>query len=725
MDVTILKEIGEWAAVGFYEGEHLPFPRKYGLAYKRAYEHMDVRINVDTAIVPCEPFYQGINWAEDWAWTSASCILNHHHSHGLTIRSELINRKKADFPQYADFIDAFHEDLSKKISIRTQYIHSNPDIVTIVRKGFQFIKDELEQELKAAQEPDEVNFLIALKDYCDGIDAYFQTVKIRLTEKLLTLTGEQRATFELLLSEFAQCFYKPATSFIQGLLAVNFTWMLDGCDSIGRLDYVLGGLFEADIDSGKLELDFARKMLDDFFALFQKFNGWNIQIGGVGPDGKDCCNLLTKELLLTCGRTNLARPNVAFRINAQTNPEYYNLALEMLVLGGGRPALYNDDLYIKLLMENFKEMPYEDAAMYGFGGCTETMIPGMSCVDSLTGSINLAYALSLAMFNGFDILKQEQVGPKTGAFENFDAFETFYNAVKQQISFMTEQYVTYLNEEIEKRLTSGDPKIPRSLFTRDCVKSRRSFEAGGARYNWVVTSYDGSSVLIDSLIAIKEAVFEKGLLSQRTLVESLRNDFKGYEAEQILLTEQLKFGNDIVSVDLLGADILEYAWNLLLQCSSPRGGKHVPSIILYKTYAFTGKGVCASANGRHESTYLNDSVGACQGVDVNGPTALINSVLRLPNHLAFGTPVLNMRIHKNMLSTQNGLQKYRALIDNFFLRGGLQIQVSVLDHEQLLAAQENPEEHRDIIVRIGGFSEYFVNLTKELQDSVIKRSEHL
>ncbi|MEI6132284.1 MAG: pyruvate formate lyase family protein [Bacillota bacterium] len=718
MNLEKLKAIGEWAAYGFYEGENLPHPRKYGLAYRRLYENMDVHIDDDILLAPCEPYYKCLNRIDDGVWTAVNSILNHDHGNGLSVRYEVVSKKKTEFPEYADFIDDLCVDLATKTKWRSQYIHSNPDIYSIVNEGFQPIKDAVEKE-------GEDQLFLTLKDYIAGIDVYFERVKERLAEKIVTTHGERKSQLQCIHDEFSNCFYTPATSFIQGLLAINFIWMLDGCDSIGRIDYALGHLFESDIISGKLEINFARKLLDDFYFLFEKMHGWNLQLGGYKPDGEDCCNLLTKECLLASARYKRPKPNLAFRINKKTKKEYIDLAMETLAIGSGIPALYNDDLYIQLLMENFKEMPYEDAVMYGFGGCTETMITGMSCVDSLAGSINLAYILGLAMFDGFDILKNEQTGLHTGKFEDFETFEDFYSALKKQIDSRTEGYVNWVNKEIEFRLTNGDPKIARTLFTKDCIKNRKSFEGGGARYNWAVTSYDGSSVLIDSLYAIKKAVFDNNLISKKTLVEALKCDFVGYETEREILKSQSTFGNDIESVDLLGADILEHSWLQLLNYKTPRGGKHVPSIILFTTYENSGAPVCATANGRSSGTYLNDSVGACQGVDVNGPTALINSVLRLPNKLAFGTPVFNMRIQKSLLSQKNGQDKYWSLIENFFIRGGLQIQVSVLDKEELLAAQAEPDKHKDIIVRMGGYSEYFLNLSKGLQDSVIKRSEQI
>lgn len=722
MDLGFLKEIDEWGAVGFYEAEGLPHPRRYGMAVRRLYEHMRVRVRTDCYLTPCEVVYCGMD-AEDGRHHNLAFILNPFHSTGMEVSRRIAEKKKKQFPQYADMIDESVADMSNYFG-RRLYTHSNPDAARILSEGFDAVKRELDASLDAAVAEGDAegeNLLLALKDAAAGIDAYFG----RTAEALNAAASEYGGDWVTIADEFAHCFYRPARSFVGGLLALNFLWKLDGCDSIGSPDRLLGDLFERDLASGRLTLEFARTLLDQLFRNFERMNAWNMQLGGRRADGKDGCNRLTEELLLCQARNRLIRPNLALRINRDTPERVVELAMESIATGNGKPALYNDDLYIELLMKNFPSLTYADAVCYGFGGCTETMICGLSAVDSLAGNINLAKALELALFDGFDLVTGEQRGPHTGRFEDFSGYDAFVEAVKTQIRFLTDGFVDFACRECERYKTWGDPKIMRSLFTRDCISNRRSFEAGGARYNWSVVSYDGTTVLIDSLTAIRTLVFEQKRVAAADLVFALRRDFKGDDDLLGALKRAGKFGNDVPADDEEGARILRFAWEELSARRTPRGnGRFVPSIIEFETYDGAGLHVAATPDGRNALAPLNDSVGAMAGCDANGPTALINSVLRLPLELAFGTPVLNLRFHGALFDTAENRKKIFALIGSYFDRGGLQIQISVLDRDKLLDAQRDPDKYRDLIVRIGGYSAYFVKLTKALQDTVIARTEH-
>jgi len=266
--------------------------------------------------------------------------------------------------------------------------------------------------------------------------------------------------------------------------------------------------------------------------------------------------------------------------------------------------------------------------------------------------------------------------------------------------------------------------MARTFFTRDCIRNRKSFEAGGARYNWAVVSYHGIANLIDSLAAIRHYVFETGEIGKEELLGALRTNFEGGEALRKKLLAAPKFGNDDPAVDALGRDVLRCAWESLYAHETPRGGRYLASCILFTTYLAAGRTVGATPDGRHAFDALTDSVGAAQGRDENGPTALLKSVAKLPLDLAVGTPVLNIRFQKEFLDDPEGLRGAASLVRSFFEQGGLQIQVSVLDRDELLRAQEKPEEHKDLIVRIGGYSATFVELPHEMQNSVIARTEH-
>ncbi|MBM4087339.1 MAG: hypothetical protein FJ272_21315 [Planctomycetes bacterium] len=352
------------------------------------------------------------------------------------------------------------------------------------------------------------------------------------------------------------------------------------------------------------------------------------------------------------------------------------------------------------------------------------MIGGLSNVGSLEGSLNLAKALELALHDGVEPTTGEPAGPRTGRFEDFPDFDAFLAAVKAQIRHMTEAFASRANAALRRRFCEGDPKLYRTFFTRDCVQRHKSFEAGGARYNWSVVSYQGIANAIDSLAAVKERVFGRREIGQGELLVALKADFVGFEDVLGKLKAAPKFGNDDPRVDDLGRDIVEFAWRELWSHRQARGGRFLPSVILFATYGAAGKTVGATPDGRRAGAALCDSIGAVAGRDRKGPTALLNSVLKLPLALAVGTPVLNLRFLRQIIASKPGCQALAALIRSFFARGGMQAQVSVISREDMLAAQKRPEDYQDLIVRIGGYSEYFVRLDRTLQETVLARTEY-
>lgn len=735
MDATCLAklaELEEWLALGFYEAElsGLPWPVNYAKALRKLYENMSIPVPEDKTVFPWAPAPSSRSLAGDTLWHANSMILNFNHHCGLYVEQGMVEWKKSRRPDLASFIDEFAADLRLKTRHFGGYTHSNPDIRRVVDEGFLAMEAELDQELAAvmaqgaAAAAGELSFLQALKEYCAGVKTLHARTLGAIRAAAAKAGGVRQARLECVANAFAHCFLWKSESFLEGLLAVNMTWMLDACDSIGLFDQTLAPLFEKDVAAGRLDVHFARELLDEEWRSFEEYNGWNLQIGGRRSDGADGCTSFTRECLRACGRNRFRRPNVAFRITGDTPDSYLIDALQALALGSGRPPLYNDDLYLKTLLAMDLGLNERDVRDMGFGGCTETMIAGMSNVGSLEGTINMAKALELALNDGVNPVSKKQEGPHSGRFEDCGSFAEFLAAFKSQVHTMTEDYAARANAQLTKRFTAGDPKLYRSFFTRDCVKKHRSFEAGGARYNWAVTSYQGLTNAIDSLAAIKRLVFDERRVTAAELLAALSSDFAGQENLRLALLAAPKFGNDLPDVDVIGRDIAEHAWQELYSHATPRGGRHVASCILFTTYLGAGQHVGATPDGRRAFTALNDSIGAVAGRDRRGPTALLKSVTALPLAMAVGTPVLNVRFRKELFKSEDGLDKLVRLIRAYFQQGGLQIQISVLDSKALREAQTDPEKHRDLIVRIGGYSEYFNNLCRDMQDTVIARTEH-
>lgn len=716
--------------MGFYEAIGQPWPASYGRAYRRLYENMEIRVPEGRWLIPMESLPNAKTWRSDGVWTATSLILDHDHHCGMRLNEIVAEEKKQAFPQHAAFIDELVADIERRLISFGGYTHSNPDMRRVVDEGFESMEAELADAIARTRaegpdaEPETLELLLAVEDFAIGVRAFYERTLEAVGAAAEAASGQRREELVAIGEALGQCFMQPSKTFCQGLLAVNLAWMIDGCDSIGRPDQVLGSLYEADLAAGRLEKAHADRLLDEVFENFEIFNGWNLQIGGWTPEGEDGTNALTLALIAACGRNHFRRPNVAFRITSRTPESALLEALRVLREGSGRPALYNDDLYVQTLRDMDMGLSDADACEIGFGGCTETMIAGLSNVGSLEGEINLAKALELALSDGYDPHAHEQRGPHTGRFEEMESFDEFLTAVKGQVQFLTASFAASNCEQLRKRFTQGDPKLARTLFTRDCIARRKSFEAGGARYNWCVVSYQGIANLIDSLAAIRKCIYQDGAISRADLLTALAADFAGCDGIRHALLAAPKFGNDDDRVDLLGREIIDYAWRELYSYEPPRGGRYIASCILFVTYEYAGAYVGATPDGRRAGEPLADSVGAFQGNDTHGPTALLNSVTKLPLHLAVGTPVLNIRLQRAIMERDEDLEKVASLVRTYFAKGGMQIQVSVLNRAELLAARAEPDKHRDLIVRVGGYSEYFCNLTPELQDTVIARTDH-
>ncbi len=721
-----------------YEGLDLPWPRAYGRAMRRMYENMLIRVPVDGLLMPCEP-HELLRAAcpARGQWHVLGGICDFEYFGGLRANGEAAEIKKARHPEQAEFIDALLADLRGRFSFFGDSTHNCPDTPRILAEGFDAVERELADELAAVYaDPDadeaERALLDALWDYAQGVRAFHRRAVEEIADAAAAAAEPRRAELLRLRDAFRDGFGQPATSFYQGFLVVHFMWMLDGCDNVGRLDQMLGALYDRDLASGAIDVAFARRLLDEHFVAIEQMNGYNLQVGGYTPAGEDGYNALSAEVLLACERNRLARPNVAFRITRHTPDEALRLALRALANGTGRPALYNDDLYMETLLGLPLGLSPEDARDLGFGGCTESMIPGRSSIGCSCYhsrhypgiDINLAKILEYTLNDGYDPVERRQVGPHTGRLTDFASFDDLLSALRRQITAYVTVFFTDLSDDYRRRYHEGDPKLYRTLFTRDCVKRRRGFEAGGARYNWSITNVIGIANLADSLAALREAVFERGDVEATTLATALADNFAGHEPLRQRLLAAPKFGNDDPAVDELGRELLDFVCGEMLSQPHPRGGRYLPGCIMFNHWAGDGAFVGALPDGRLAGAVLADSAGPVQGRDTHGPTAMLRSVTKLPLARLAGTPVVNIRLQPEMLSTEAGLDTAVQLVRAYFALGGMQLQVNVVDTDTLRAAQGEPEAHRDLVVRVGGYSDYFTSLSAALQEAIIARTAH-
>ncbi|HOJ40474.1 MAG TPA: pyruvate formate lyase family protein, partial [bacterium] len=500
--------------------------------------------------------------------------------------------------------------------------------------------------------------------------------------------------------------WRPARSFRQALLATNFIFYLDGCDSLGRFDVELGPYCEQDLKAGLITEKEAVAWVAALWKNFDANSGWNVALGGTLPDQRAAYNRLTMVCLKAIRK--MRRPNLALRVRKDMPEKYFNQALAAIASGCGQPAFYHEEAYLQALQENHLNINFKDLSHYAFGGCTETMMHGMSNVGSLDGGLNLPGIMSKTL--------QRCLPGAT-------SFKEILEALKQDISQNVSHLTTQVNHDQEQK-AKYRPQPIRTLLVRDCLTAGREFNQGGARYNWSVINVGGLANVADSLAALKKLIFEEKVISPARFHQALTDNFQGWAQLLKEIKRCPRYGNDEDQADSLACEIASHVFRELTRYACWRGGRFLPGCLMFVTYVGAGENVPATPDGRLKDQPIADSIGPYFGREKKGPTAMLKSVAKLNQKMAAGTLVLNIRLAASFFSTATGRQAVKNLIRTYFSLGGMQVQVTVVDQAILKEAMKNPEKYQDLIVRVGGYSEYFTRLDRALQETIAARTEY-
>ncbi len=700
-DCTVLSRMDEFFAAGLCELPGAAPQLRYARAHRRWFENCRLPEYNGGLLYPCGSHGSG-----------NQATLTPHYSFTLSWNSEIFDRKLAgaaqpqrqalqDLRALYDWEERRLKGIATPHSIGgAGYTHAIVNYGRVIDAGLDSHAERIAAGLADEGNHARADFYRAMADLLEGIRAWHG----RLIEALRQ-SGNRSENARRLLTALEQVPFRPARSFHEAMVAYNLVYYIDGCDNPGRMDQVLWPRYENDAGC---DHDSALALMREFFNNVSANGGWSMAIGGTRADGGAAYQELT-EICLEASH-NKYRPSIELRVREDMPDRVWDLAMEALCTGCGQPAFYNEAGYLNALRSAGLKISDEDIVKWNGGGCTETMLHGCSNVGSLDAGFNLPLILE-------QMLRRVLAEP---AIEFDGILEAFKEDAKAAIVEVTSQLNGYFAARAANR-----PQPVRSLLMDDCLDRGRDFNDGGARYNWSVVNVAGIANVADSLEAIREAVFKRKLVTPSRLLQVLRENFKGNEPLRQSLLGCAKFGNDIDSVDSIAAEIEAFVNGEILSRKCRRGGKFLPSHIMFETFADAGKQVGATPDGRMSGEPLSDSAGPVQGRDRTGPTAMLNSVVRLPLRLAPGTPVLNMRFSKASLAKPEGRRRLRALVETYFRMGGLQIQISALDRGELLDAMKHPESHQDLIVRIGGYSTYFNWLSDDLKHEVIKRTEYL
>lgn len=700
-DPLILRQLGEFLAAGLCELPDATPTVRYARAYRRWFEHCRISEYRDGCLYPC-----GARGAGEGA------ILTADYSFTLAWNSANFDKKsvRATPEQERTLQDlrALFELEERKVDRMTSphtvggngYTHAIVNYGRVLDEGLDAYGERIDLGLSNANDQDRIDFYTAMTDLIEGIRAWHGRLIKTLGQCDRPCENNRR-----LLNALEQVPFRPARNFYEAMVAYNAVFYIDGCDNPGRMDQVLWPYYDGD---PRIDHDSALSLMREFFDNVCANGGWSMAIGGTHADGAPAYQELT-EICIEASHHKY-RPSIQLRVREDMPDRVWDLAMEALCTGCGQPAFYNERGYLSALRAADLDISDKDIVHWNGGGCTETMLHGCSNVGSLDAGFNLPLILETTLDR---LLASDDTG-----------FDHVLKAFREDVKAAVTDVASQLNDHFAARARYR-PQPVRTLLMDDCIDRGKDFNAGGARYNWSVVNVAGIANVADSLEAIREVVFERTAITPSRLLCALRENFEGNEPLRQMLLHCAKFGNDIDSVDSLAALIAQFVYTEILSHECRRGGRFLPSHIMFETFAQAGQQVGASPDGRRAGEPLSDSAGPVQGRDTRGPTAMLNSVSRLPLHFAVGTPVLNIRFSRAALAKPEGRRHVRALVETYFRMGGLQIQLSVFDREELMDALEHPDKHQNLIVRIGGYSTYFTLLSDDLKHEVIKRTEYL
>ena len=505
----------------------------------------------------------------------------------------------------------------------------------------------------------------------------------------------------------------------------------------GRLDQHLWPFYQKGLADGTLTKDSARELLEAFWV---KFNNQPappkvgvtaeesgtytdfalINVGGLKEDGTDGVNELSFLILDVIEEMRILQPSSMVQISAKGPDSFLLRALRIVKTGFGQPSIFNTDAIVQELVRQGKSV--EDARNGGASGCVESGAFGKEAYI-LTGYFNLPKVFEITLNNGRDPRTGKRIGLETGDPKTFKTFDELFEAFRKQIRHFVDIKVRGSNV-IERLYGTYLPASFLSILVDDCVKKGKDYHAGGARYNTNYIQGVGMGTITDILSAIKHNVYDHGHFTMGELLAALGANFKGHESlRQRVLNKTPKFGNDDDYADNLMRQVFEAYFEAVDGRPTPRGGKYRINLLPTTVHVYFGKVTGATADGRLAEDAVSEGVSPVQGADRKGPTAVVKSLGKM-DHVRTGGTLLNQKFTPQLLAGDTGLAGIKDLVRSYFRLMGHHIQFNVVTADTLREAQKFPEKHRDLIVRVAGFSDYFVDCSTELQNEIIRRTEH-
>ena len=621
----------------------------------------------------------------------------------------------------------------------------------IFKKGFLDLKDEIGERLARLDyfnDPlaeDKKQELVGMGIAADAIILFAERHAERLEEMS---KGEGDAKRKQELETMAGvCRWVPAhgpRTFWEALQGYWFVHVgviteLNPWDAFnpGRLDQHLWPFYEAEIKAGTLNEEDARELLQAFWVKFHnhpappkvgvtaKESGTYtdfalINLGGVKADGSDGVNELTYLILDVIEEMRILQPSSMVQVSKKNPDRFIHRAMRIIKTGFGQPSIFNTEAIVQELVRQGKSL--EDARCGGASGCVEAGAFGKEAYI-LTGYFNIPKVLEIALHNGVDPRTGRRIGIETGEVSGFASFEEFWGAFERQMRYFIDTKVRG-NNVIDRLFAKYMPAPFLSLVIDDCIEKGMDYHAGGARYNTSYIQGVGLGSVTDALAAVWWNVFETKWVTMGKLVEAMDRNFQGDgELRRRLWEGTPKYGNDDDRADGIMRRVFDAYFKAIDGRPNARGGRHRINLLPTTVHVYFGSMTGALPDGRLAGVALSEGISPVQGQDRNGPTAVLKSAAKM-DHIKTGGTLLNQKFTPELLADEEGIRKVSQLVRTYFRLDGHHIQLNVVSVETLRKAQARPEEYRDLIVRVAGYSDYFVNLNAELQNEIIQRTEH-
>jgi pyruvate formate-lyase/glycerol dehydratase family glycyl radical enzyme len=596
---------------------------------------------------------------------------------------------------------------------------------------------------------------LAMIDALEGFSAYIRRFAALASDEASRAPSKSRAAELAAIAKTCGAIAEGAPgSFREALQLAYFVQLVLQIESnghslsFGRMDQFLGPFYDRDLDSGRISREEAAEFFEATWLkllAIKKIRSWshtrysaggplyqNVTIGGVDRDGKDAANRLSFLILETVGELRLTQPNLSVRYHSGMTSEFLDACARVIDRGFGMPAFNNDEVVVPGMLE--RGVSLEDARDYSAIGCIEVAVPGKWGYRTTGMSfLNMPRVLLATLNDGVDATSGKAFFPGTGKLADFATFDALVAAWRRQVAFYTRASVE-VDTAVDTALETEVPDILCSVFTDDCIARGKTVKEGGAVYDWISGLQVGIANMGNALAAIKRLVYEEKSVTKEDLRAALETDFAGKEGETLrlkLLNMAPKYGNDDDYVDSITVEAYRAYIDEITQYRNTRfgrgpiGGGYYPGTSSISSNVPSGAAVKATPDGRKAGTPLAEGSSPSSGTDLLGPTAVLSSVGKLPAREIFGGVLLNQKLTPGSLRTVEDRARLEAMLRTFFDdMKGWHIQYNLVSRETLLDAKKHPERHRDLVVRVAGYSAYFNDLAAEQQDDIIARTEH-